>query len=205
MPRLLALVVLLLLSVGQEARSQTAIELARGKLETCLFCHRASVGMGSPPVLDGQQRSYLVAQMELFKTDKRQDSKEWFLPPGITLDKSLANPMVAQMSQLTDDVILELAKLFAERPTSASPERLDAQRIARGQAVSEARGCRTCHGTTYSGQELTPRLAGQNPLYTEQHLKGMRAKKREHPQDGAVATLTDQDVLDLSHFFASRK
>lgn len=204
MPRLLPFIVLLLF-LGQEARSQTAIELARNKLETCLFCHRASVGMGSPPVLDGQQRSYLVAQMELFKTGKRQDSKEWFLPPGITLDKSLANPMVAQVSQLSDDVILELAKLFAERPSSASPERLDSQRIARGQTVSEARGCQACHGIAYNGQELNPRLAGQNPLYTEKHLKGMRAKKRDHPQDGGVATLTDQDVLDLSHFFASRK
>ena len=202
MPRLLAFVALLLLSVGQEARSQTAIELARGKLETCLFCHRASEGMGSPPVLDGQQRSYLVAQLRLFKTDKRQDSQEWYLPPGTTLG---TKQMFQQASQLTDDVILELANLFAERPISPFPERLDTQRIARGQVVSEARGCRTCHGTTYNGQELTPRLAGQNPLYTEKHLKGMRAKKREHPQDGGVATLTDQEALDLSHFFASRK
>lgn len=205
MYRLLPFFVPLLLSVALEARSQTAIEVAQGKLETCLFCHRVSAGMGSPPVLDGQQRGYFVAQLALFKTDKRPDSKEWFLPPGTTLDKSLANQMFQQASQLTEDVILELANIFAERPASPFPERLDAQRIARGQAVSEARGCQTCHGTAYNGRELTPRLAGQNPLYTEKHLKGMRAKKREHPQDGGVATLTDQEALDLSQFFASRK
>ncbi len=201
MSRVHSLFASLLLIAGQHAQSETAVESARGKLETCLFCHRVAEGMAAVPVLDGQPSRYLLNQIAMFQSDKRQPSELWYRPPGSHANR----PEIKQPNLVPDDVVAELANIFAARPAVPFPGRLDAQRGERGQAVAEMQTCQRCHGPELHGEDLIPRLAGQNPQYTEMQLKGMRAGKREHPPDSGVITLTDQDVLDLSHYFATRK
>lgn len=77
---------------------------------------------------------------------------------------------------------------------------------ARGKVLAYT--CTGCHGIpfyknvypTYS----VPKLGGQNQPYLINALKAYRAGERRHPtMQAQAATLTDQDILDVTAYFVS--
>ena len=99
----------------------------------------------------------------------------------------------------------DIADFFASRKSESYPG-FDVEKAGSGMKALAQLPCRSCHGSEYSGNGAVARLAGQNPWYTASELRSMRSGKRLHPtSDGgdAVKTLTDDDINDVAHAFAS--
>lgn len=77
--------------------------------------------------------------------------------------------------------------------------------LANGKQIA-AQKCQACHGA--DGNSTTaqfPRLAGQYANYMEHSLKQYRSGERSNPiMAGQAAGLSDQDIKDVSAWFASQ-
>ena len=75
---------------------------------------------------------------------------------------------------------------------------------AHGRSVA----CMTCHGVNFEGVGDVPRLAGRSPSYLFRQLFDIRAGNRSGGaadlMKPVVANLTDEDMVALSAFLASR-
>jgi cytochrome c553 len=67
--------------------------------------------------------------------------------------------------------------------------------------------CKTCHGIDGIAKiPIAPHIAGESTIYLETQLKAFRSGKREHEIMSVVAKdLTDEDIADLSAWYASIK
>jgi len=77
--------------------------------------------------------------------------------------------------------------------------------VAAGQEKS--RTCAACHGATgnESLDDTYPKLAGQHPDYLAKTLREYRSGKRKNAiMAGFAAGLSDQDIDDLSAFYAAQ-
>lgn len=67
--------------------------------------------------------------------------------------------------------------------------------------------CRRCHGPTAKGLASFPKLAGQTQEYLADKLQRYRKGEKLGPNTGLMAPiakeLSDQDILDITHFIAS--
>ena len=78
--------------------------------------------------------------------------------------------------------------------------------IAAGQEKSKS--CAACHGPTgnESLDPTYPKLAGQYPEYLAKALRDYRSGTRQNAiMAGMAAPLTDEDIDDLSAFYAAQK
>jgi cytochrome c553 len=160
------------------------------KADLCLLCHGALANEGKNyiPVLDGQPSAYFITQLTAYQTGKRTDAT--------------MNTNAASLSTLDAQ---DVADFFASRKSGAYPV-FDSEKAGSGMKALAQLPCRSCHGTDYSGSGPVARLAGQNPRYMASELRSMRSGKRPHPTsaDGdAVKALTDDDVNNVAHAFAS--
>ena len=108
-------------------------------------------------------------------------------------------------ASLSASDVQDLAELFASRRSGPYPF-FEPEKASSGMKTLSQLPCRSCHGTDYSGNGPVARLAGQNPRYMAYELRSMRSGRRSHPPsaDGdAVKTLTDDDVNNVAHAFAS--
>lgn len=70
--------------------------------------------------------------------------------------------------------------------------------------------CTGCHGivnykNAYPAYRV-PKIGGQSQLYLSNSLKAYRAGDRRHPtMNGQAASLSDQDILDLSTYISGYK
>ena len=90
----------------------------------------------------------------------------------------------------------------------------DPQRAERGGRIYEAR-CVICHAPNGKGEEGYARIAGQQRDYVIATLKRFRENARKGTNrdtlrsdvrmEQATQSLSDQDIVDLSHFLASLK
>lgn len=96
---------------------------------------------------------------------------------------------------------------------SSSSAGLPAGRIAQGETLAKAKGkatgqsCIDCHGPDGNVpiDDTYPKLGGQYADYLAHALQAYRAGDRQHALMGPqAASLTDQDISDLSAYFGSR-
>jgi cytochrome c553 len=90
---------------------------------------------------------------------------------------------------------------------------LSAGVMAAGDAAAgknKVAACAGCHGM--NGKAMVPNypsLAGQNAAYLEGALKAYKTQERKGYQAaimyGMAAALSDQDIADISAFYASQK
>lgn len=75
---------------------------------------------------------------------------------------------------------------------------------AAGKEKSAA--CASCHGESGNSiAPLFPKLAGQHASYLTAQLRAFKAQERVNPTMNALAApLSDQDIADLSAYFASQ-
>lgn len=79
-----------------------------------------------------------------------------------------------------------------------------------GAGKAKVAVCSGCHGA--NGKAMVPNypsLAGQNAAYLEGALKAYKTQERKGYQAaimyGMAAALSDQDIADISAFYASQK
>jgi cytochrome c553 len=188
-----ALVVLVLLPASS-ATGQSRAPSVDERFAVCLACHGADGRSRTPetPSLGGQPSFFVIAQLFLFR-EGRRDSAD----------------MTAAAKGLTNDDLLAFAERVKGLPPPPPPDEApDAERFARGRALTRRHPCGVCHNPDFSGREQMPRLANQREDYL---LKAMREYKSgaRLGYGGAMAQelagLSDQDLIDLAHFLAHQK
>lgn len=87
----------------------------------------------------------------------------------------------------------------------SAPQALARGNVEAGQQKSQV--CQACHGPDGNGvgDGQYPLLAGQYADYLAKTLRQYRDGTRQNPiMNGFAATLSDQDIADLSAFYAAQ-
>lgn len=153
----------------------------------CASCH-GSKGISTNPMipsLAGQDRSYLVGQLQ----DFRQGHRRHAAMEGIILT-------------LTDGDIAYMATHYAKQASMAGQKQFIFKMRVEGERFYKA--CKGCHGDRAEGREGIPRLAGQQAVYLERTLLAYQSGERSAPgMNEAVIPLTPEQVKALSRFLSS--
>ncbi|HLU61785.1 MAG TPA: c-type cytochrome [Gammaproteobacteria bacterium] len=168
------------------------VEAGRAKAETCLGCH------GIPnytnvyptyrvPKLGGQHADQIFAALQAYRSGERQHPT-----------------MSAQAASMSDEDMRDVAAYFAQvKPGKKEPRTYGGNPQA-GQEKTQV--CATCHGADgKSPNPAFPVLAGQYADYLAHALRAYKLGERTNPIMAAqVATLSEQDILDLAAWFAAQ-
>jgi cytochrome c553 len=163
----------------------------RKKAEPCFACHGPNGNSQNPqyPILAGQSWRYIYIELRDFKEGRRNDP--------------VMSPMAADLSR--DDMIA-LGNFFAAQKPSPIAFKADGSRVEAGRKVSDAVLCPMCHLGGFVGQNEIPRVAGQYPQYVKKQLQDFKAKRRTNDagnMTSVAATLSDEDIENLSHYIAN--
>lgn len=168
------------------------------KERLCTACHASDgrVGPVHAPVLAGQSKDYLVAQLQTFRDHTRANGDGRFY----------MWPMAAGLS---DAMVDHLAGYFAALPPPAA--QAAAAGTAAGQSLFSAgapeRGiaaCSSCHGAQGQGVAVFPRLAGQHRDYLAAQLHAFADGSRPNPIMGPMAkNLSAAEVQSVADYLAS--
>ena len=194
------LVGFLLASAAVQAEGLVEGDAAAGKAKaiTCTACHGAEGNSVNPewPNIAGQHAGYTVAQLQAFKSGKRQNAL-----------------MSSQAMLLTEQDMADLAVYFESLPAAAQAV-ADPDRIDRGEALYRGgnlekgvSACLACHGPTGKGNPAAdyPLLAGQHAVYTSKTLgdyaSGARQSDGKTRQMRDIASrLDDEDIQALASY-----
>lgn len=162
----------------------------------CATCHGAEGHASSPifPSLAGQNREYLVKQMQDFKSQKRA-----------------SETMAPQVADLSEATIAALADFFAAK--KARTHRVgDADLIpvgryiyTKGNSWSGVPACASCHGENAAGSASLPRLAGQNARYLLAQLKDFNQRTRSNDNEAmhlVASRLTELEAKAVSDYLS---
>lgn len=180
---------------------------AKAEAERCNECHGAQ-GQGDGhtnpevrfPKLAGQHASYLVTQLQRYRSGQRKHEV-----------------MKLNTRDLSDDDLRDLAAFYASLPPMrAQPARADTSSAAalytQGDAARGVIACISCHGPAgrglAPGQPQFPVLAGQDTHYLELQLQDWRSAWRTEPPGGTMnqiaRRLTDAEIKALAGYLASQ-
>ena len=163
------------------------VKLGEKKAQLCLLCHKPGNVMASAPLLEGQPAKYLVSATTAYKTGKRDDSV-----------------MRANVAALSAKDVRDISEYFASRPGPSGLLVADAAKAALGEPRVKELGCSTCHGATFSGSDVVPRLAGQATGYLISQLEAFSKMRRDHPP--LKTPFSDLGDLEaVAHYFTSLK
>ena len=167
--------------------SASAADITAGeqKAANCMGCHgpKGKSSSAQWPNLAAQQSTYIVSQLNAFKTGTRN------------------NPMMQSMAaNLNDDDINNLAAYYSSQPPVSAGG--DPSLAKSGQA--KASMCLGCHGSSAEGNGQFPRLAGQHPDYLVKQLSSFKEGVRKNGHMQAIAgTLAEEDMKALAAYFGS--
>jgi cytochrome c553 len=158
------------LAAHQTAAQQGSVDAGRAKSVTCAACHGVDGNSVTPdwPSLAGQHASYIVRQLQAFKSGERQE---------VT--------MTAFAAMLTDQDMLDIAAYFESQtptPKGADPALVNlGQQIYRGGVPERGiAACIACHGPGGDGNPLAayPRIGGQHAAYVTKTLNAYASGER---------------------------
>ena len=168
-------------------------------LHVCDSCHGPDGRSISPifPDLAGQQKDYIVAQLQAYRDKTRAD------PHAKTY-------MWGMAGRLSDPTIQAIAAYYASQtPASgepgASPEIATGKKIyAEGIPSESVLPCIACHGAKAEGNGPIPRLTGQHPDYLalqlEEYASLARANEIMHENS---KDLTPEQIAEVSAYLAT--
>ena len=188
-----ALLCLTFTSVGAHADGQA-------KTAACAACHGPDGNSVNPiwPNLAGQHASYIVTQLQAFKSGARNN-------PSMS-------PMAANLSE---DDMAEIGAWYAAQAVRVGTlgEDVDvaaAQTLYRGgDAARGIPACMACHGPSGAGNAPAgfPALRGQHAEYTALQLKAYRDGSRDTDPAGMMRNiakrLSDADIELLSQYVSA--
>jgi cytochrome c553 len=167
-----------------------------GTVHVCTSCHGpGGYSISSTfPRLAGQQKAYLVSQLEAFRDHTRAD------PHARTY-------MWGMAARLSNAQIGALAAYFsAQPPVPGRPDDSPAARAGRrifeqGIAAEGVPACKACHGDRAQGNGVFPRLAGQHRAYIAAQLRAFATNARENAiMHQNAKNLTRQQIHDIAAF-----
>ena len=158
---------------GTGPESGSADSTVSGTLHVCESCHGPGGRSISPtfPRLAGQQKDYIVAQLQAFRDKTRAD------PHAQTY-------MWGMAARLSDPTIDAIAAYYASQTpvagqASDSPETVAGKKIFTEGIPSEGvPACMACHGEKAEGNGPIPRLAGQHQAYLARQLEAFASMAR---------------------------
>jgi cytochrome c553 len=170
-----------------------------GTVHVCSSCHGPDGRSISPtfPRLAGQQKDYLVAQLQAFRDKTRAD------PHAQTY-------MWGMAAQLSDSTIDGIASYYSSQTPvagtpNASPETAAGAKIyAEGIPSENVPACMSCHGENAEGNGPIPRLAGQHQAYLARQLEAFQTMARaneimhENSKD-----LTAEQISEVTAYLAT--
>ena len=156
------------------------------KLAPCLACHgeRGQSTTANVPSLGGQQPSYTVTQLFLFREGLRT-----------------AAPMNEMAKGLSDDDLRSMGDYLATLPAPPPPaDKGDPARLDKARELVLENHCNICHKADFAGQDTVPRLADQREDYLLKSLRDYKSGAR-HGYDPAMAqTLEPVPEVQLAEF-----
>jgi cytochrome c553 len=177
------------------AQSTDPAQLVR---RVCANCHGADGNSTSAtfPRLNGQQASYIVAQLKNFRGHNRGD------PHAMAYMWGMAAP-------LSDGQMADVAKYLSSRKPTP-PQQGGALAAEGGKIYSEgvdAHGipaCAACHGDHAEGNGEIPRLAGQHADYLKAQLEDFRSLVRNNDVMHAnTKDMTNREIEAVVSFLAN--
>jgi cytochrome c553 len=195
-------------AVGALLASGTGAVLAQGQQDAkalatgvCSACHGPEGRSVSPvfPRLAGQQASYIMLQLDAFRSHIRGDPNAQAYMWGMS-------------SQLSDATIAALAAYYAsQKPAqekAGDPALMaDGERIYnQGIKAQNVAACSSCHGANAEGVGVFPRLAGQHVDYLVAQLQGFQSGTRANAPImlGVVRTMNAEQLKAAATYAASR-
>jgi cytochrome c553 len=151
----------------------------------CANCHGENGVAKFPgvPNLAGQNPAYLLEQIRKFGSGERKDDF-----------------MQGMIKVLKEEEPAQIALFYAYSPVP--PGRADAALAAQGKMVF-MRTCIQCHGERARGNELIPRLAGQEPSYLQTALTRYRDRTGERNDVrmlALAANLKNEDIAAVVQY-----
>src|SRR6516225_5565055 len=184
---------------GTAPESGSAGPTVAGTVHVCSSCHGPEGRSISPtfPRLAGQQKDYLVVQLQAFRDKTRAD------PHAQTY-------MWGMAARLSDSTIDGIATYYSSQAPvagapSASPETAAGAKIyTEGIPSENVPACMSCHGEKAEGNGPIPRLAGQHQAYLARQLEAFQTMARaneimhENSKD-----LTAQQISEVTAYLAT--
>lgn len=198
MKRGLAMSALLILSTASYAATPPP------QAALCSSCHGAE-GQGVEPIgprLAGLPSNYIVEQIKLFQTGKRQNAT--MQPMAMTIQGDAIETVAKYFSAFKVPEVKP--HLRGEKVVYSDP----AEKLAyQGDWTRTVPACVTCHGPSGLGVGEFPRLAGQQASYIKDQLVAWQKGTRSGDPDGVMSTiankLTSTEVDELAKYFAEIK
>jgi cytochrome c553 len=170
-----------------------------GTVHVCSSCHGPDGRSISPtfPRLAGQQKDYIVAQLQAFRDKTRADPHAQTYMSG----------MAARSSDATiDGVAAYYASQtpFAGAPATSPETAAGAKIYTEGLPSENVPACVSCHGEKAEGNGPIPRLAGQHQAYLARQLEAFQSMARaneimhENSKD-----LTAEQVTEVTAYLAT--
>jgi cytochrome c553 len=162
------------------------------RIAQCGGCHGedGNSRLEKMPSLAGQPAFFIFNQLFLMRE-------------GVRKIESMA-PIV---KDLKDSELEALAAHYSKLEPKLLDEKPDPALIERGARVAATKRCTSCHAPTLAGQEQMPRLAKQRIDYMIDQMRAYLADKRsgaDTAMTASIAGLSDDDLVALAHFAASR-
>ncbi len=184
---------------GTEPESGSADSTVAGTLHVCESCHGPGGRSISPtfPRLAGQQKDYIVAQLQAFRDKTRAD------PHAQTY-------MWGMAARLSDPTIDGIAAYYASQ-TPVAGEPGTSPEIAAGKTIftegipSESLpACMGCHGEKAEGNGPIPRLAGQHRAYLARQLEAFASMARANEiMHENSKNLTREQISEVTAYLAT--
>ncbi|MCE2946380.1 MAG: c-type cytochrome [Betaproteobacteria bacterium] len=158
----------------------------------CAACHgeHGAAPLPGMPALASQQPEFIMLQLVLMREGLRD-----------------VPAMTGTLKGLTDRDLVDIATYYgAARPFRSPPAR-DPALYARGETLSKAMGCNSCHMGDYSGQRQVPRLVNQREDYLAAALRAYRDDRRSGTDTSMNAVMykaVDADIAAIAHYLAQR-
>jgi cytochrome c553 len=195
---------LLTLLAGGVAFAAQAIKGDPGKgkalaAEACASCHGADGNSEVPtfPKLAGQQESYLLRELQDYKSGKRAND--------------IMTPLVAGLS---DDDMLHLSAFYAKQEakdgvvTNADLLAVGKKVYLEGNDKNGVPSCDGCHEENGEGSKRFPRVAGQHVDYTLDQIQQYATGKRSNGvkvMRTIAERLTPDEARAVAEYMASMK
>ena len=162
----------------------------KAKAQTCFACHGENGIAIAPeiPNLAAQPPLSITYQLIQFRGQQRK-----------------GGAMEALAAPLSDQDMRDIAAYYASLPPPPAKSG-NTGKIAKGEQISSAQYCNSCHGPQLQGQKHIARLAGQSPEYLVTQLKNIRGGMRidmDGTMGSAARGLSDEDIEALAAYAAS--
>jgi cytochrome c553 len=184
-----------MVALQAEAQDSGAPQLVR---RVCTNCHGPDGNSTSAtfPRLNGQQASYIVAQLKNFRGHSRGD------PHAMAYMWGMAAP-------LSDAQMADVAKYLSSRkptePQQGGALAAEGRKIySEGVDAHGIPACAACHGDRGEGNGEIPRLAGQHADYLKAQLEDFRSLVRNNEVMHAnTKDMTNREIEAVVSFLAN--